>query len=484
MLFNSLEYAVFLPLVFALYWILPHKFRWILLFISSYYFYMSWNVKYVALILFTTIISYVCSLLLEKTENVKLKKAYITVTLCASLGVLFFFKYFNFFSNSICEVLNKMAIPLNPVTINVLLPVGISFYTFQTLSYVIDVYRGDVKPEHHFGKYATFISFFPQLVAGPIERTGNLLPQITKEHQFDYKKATYGLKLMAWGFFKKIAVADTLAIYVDQVYGNPEKYQGAVLVLVSMMFAIQIYCDFSGYSDIAIGTAKLFGIDLMKNFRSPYFSSGIKEFWSKWHISLSTWFKDYVYIPLGGNRKGEFRRSMNLIITFLVSGLWHGANWTYVIWGGIHGVSQVLENVFKRIFTKKKERKNIGYLRYWGSVILLFLFCTVTWIFFRAGTVSEAIYIFENMFIGIGNPWTYLRAGISALNCSRLEKINMLVMFLILFVYDYFDGKTDVITKISELSSPVRWMIYILLTLLIILFVPLESGGEFIYFQF
>lgn len=330
MLYNSVAFAVFLPIVFLIYWAIPHKFRWVLLLVASYYFYMSWDPKYVFLILMTTAISYFAAIGLEKAGSRK-KKWIMTIAAVVCLGVLFFFKYFNFFSQSVIGFLNLFSLKLSPLTLKVILPVGISFYTFQTLSYVIDVYRGNVKAEHHFGYYAAFISFFPQLVAGPIERVNSLLPQIKAEHKFDYEKASYGIKMMIWGYFKKLVIADTLSQYVSVVYDNPRQYQGFSLVIATLFFAFQIYCDFSGYSDIAIGTAKLLGIDLTTNFKSPYFSQSVKEFWSRWHISLSTWFRDYVYIPLGGNRVGKIRHSLNLIITFLVSGLWHGANWTYVV---------------------------------------------------------------------------------------------------------------------------------------------------------
>ena len=341
MLFNSLSYAIFLPLVFIIYWLLPNKYRWILLLIASYYFYMSWNAKYVFLIFITTFTSYLCAILTEK--NREHKKLILTITLIVCLGILFVFKYFNFFFESINYLLGNK---LHSISLNLLLPVGISFYTFQTLSYCIDVYRGDIKAEKHFGYYATFVSFFPQLVAGPIERPDNLLPQLRKEKEFDYNKAVYGLKLMTVGFFKKIVVADNLAYYVDMVYNDLSYYQGFALVLAAFFFTIQIYCDFSGYSDIAKGSAKLLNIDLMDNFKTPYFSTTIKEFWSRWHISLSSWFKDYVYIPLGGNRCSKLRHYFNLLATFLVSGLWHGANITFVIWGGIHGLLQILEDIF------------------------------------------------------------------------------------------------------------------------------------------
>lgn len=334
MLFNSLAYAFFLPIVFIVYWLIPHKFRWFILLISSYYFYMSWNPKYIVLIFGTTLISYISGILIEKSTGKRRKKAILAGASVICLGVLFIFKYFNFAIESFCSLFRVCGLKLNPITLKLILPVGISFYTFQTLSYVIDVYRGDVKAEKHFGYYAAFVSFFPQLVAGPIERTANLLPQIKKARSFDEHKAVSGLRLMAWGYFKKIALADTLAVYVDAVYDSLYDFEGFILIVIILFFSIQIYCDFSGYSDIAVGTARLFGIDLMKNFNCPYFATSINEFWKRWHISLSTWFRDYVYIPLGGNRCTKGRQSANLMLTFLASGLWHGANWTYLIWGG------------------------------------------------------------------------------------------------------------------------------------------------------
>lgn len=351
MLFNSLTFAIFLLIVFIVYWALPHKYRWLVLLIASYYFYACWSPKYVVLILISTIPTYIAAILLEREESLLRRKFILTATLLVCLGLLFFFKYFNFVSGSISELLILFSVRPQPVTLNILLPIGISFYTFQSLGYVIDVYRGKVHPEHHFGIYATFISFFPQLVSGPIGRADSLLPQIKSKKSFQYSEATYGLKLMAWGFFKKLAIADVVAQYVDTSYASLRTCSGFDLLIVVFFFTIQIYCDFSGYSDIVIGTAKLMGINLMTNFKSPYFSKSIKEFWSRWHISLSTWFRDYVYIPLGGNRCSKPKHYLNLMITFLASGLWHGANWTFVAWGGIHGLAQVME----ASFVKKKE---------------------------------------------------------------------------------------------------------------------------------
>lgn len=482
MLFNSIQYAFFLPIVFILYWAIPKHFRWGILLVSSYYFYMNWNPKYVVLILFTTLISFLCALMIEKTKNIKLKKVYIAVTLIVSLGVLFVFKYFNFFMDSLYVLLTNMGFHVHTITLKLLLPVGISFYTFQTLSYVIDVYRGDVSAEHHFGKYAAFISFFPQLVAGPIERTSNLLPQINKPNDFSYKKAAYGMKLMAWGFFKKIIISDTFAIYVDNVYNNLSAYTGFSLVIATVLFAVQIYCDFSGYSDIAIGSANLFNIDLMQNFRSPYFSASIKEFWTRWHISLSTWFRDYLYIPLGGNRCGKLRHYSNLIITFLVSGLWHGASWTFVLWGFIHGVGQVVENLFSS--GKKKNIEHKHNLRWLCSVIFIFVFCNFTWIFFRVSDIREAGYIFKNIFSGISAPLLYLKSGFTAMGIWLYEIESIIIMLVVLFAFDYFNLKTDVIEKISTLNIFTRWIIYLAFAILTLIMYPSVYGGQFIYFQF
>lgn len=479
MLFNSFAFAIFLPIVFILYWCLPQKCRWMLLLVASYYFYMSWNVKYVVLILFTTVVSYLGALLIEKEQSESKKKVYLSATAVICLGVLFVFKYFNFFSESLTHLLNSFSIQLNPLTLKLLLPVGISFYTFQTLSYVIDVYKGEVEAEKHFGYYATFISFFPQLVAGPIERTVNLLPQIKKEHKFDYDQASYGIKLMLWGFFKKIVIADTLSGFVSVIYDNPKEYTGFALILATFFFTIQIYCDFSGYSDIAIGTAKLLGINLMTNFKSPYFSQSVKEFWSRWHISLSTWFRDYIYIPLGGNRVGKVRQVINLLVTFLVSGLWHGANWTFLVWGGIHGVAQAIENVI----IPKDKRKSTGIV-WLLRVVVVFIFASFAWIFFVSNSISDAGYVIAHAFDGIMSPVSYIKAGISNVGIGILDILIEAVVIFILFVYDYLSLKKDVISEITKMKKVARWAIYIVITLMIIFLSPKGVAAEFVYFQF
>lgn len=479
MLFNSLSFAIFLTIVFIIYWALPHKLRWIVLLTSSIYFYMSWDVKYVLLLLFTTFISYACAIGLERAEEKKKKKILMVTAIVAGLGCLFFFKYFNFASESVAKLLNVLTIQVHPVTMKLMLPVGISFYTFQTLGYVIDVYRGEVQAEKNFAKYATFISFFPQLVSGPIGRAKHLLPQILGERKFDYEKATDGLRLMAWGFFKKIVIADTLAVYVDTVYDSLRLYRGFPLLFVAVLYSIQIYCDFAGYSDIAIGTAKLFGIDLMKNFNSPYFSSSVKEFWSRWHISLSTWLRDYVYISLGGNRVSKSRNAFNLMATFLISGLWHGANWTYVFWGGIHGVAQIIEKyLFPR--DKKKSGSKIGW---WCSVVCTFIFSTFAWIFFRADNISDAFYVIGNMFQGITTPAVYV-SQMSYLAIDKLTLLGMIMGVVLLTIYDYCSLKRDVLAWVKDLKTPIRWGIYVLFILFLIFNIPVTSGQEFIYFQF
>ena len=471
MLFNSLGFAVFLPIVFVIYWLLPHKYRWFLLLVSSYYFYMSWNPNYIVLILSATIVSYLAGRLLEISSKPKVRKAILASAVGICLSLLFFFKYFNFFSESLTRLLGLFSIKLHPVTVKVLLPVGISFYTFQTLSYVIDVYRGKVKPEHHFGIYATFVSFFPQLVSGPIERTENLLPQISSEKTFRYDQAAYGLKLMAWGFFKKLAIADVLGPLADQVYANLTGCSTLDLLAAVLCFSLQIYCDFSGYSDIAIGSAKLLGIDLMTNFRSPYFSTSIREFWSRWHISLSTWFRDYVYIPLGGNRRGNWKTCRNLMITFLVSGLWHGANWTFVVWGGMHGLAQVLEKLFD------KGKRKLPALRCLG----VFLFCCITWVFFRAESFSDAFCLFRSLGWGLAGDgcWQF---RVLQINLPLL--VQAAVSVALLGVFDSCSLKTDVIAWVSRRNPVVKWGIYLLLIWLILCFMPVTGSSEFVYFQF
>ena len=481
MLFNSLPYAIFLPIVFIAYWALPHKYRWLFLLLASYWFYMSWNAGYVLLILFTTVISYSMAIALEKEENSDRKKAILIISALLCLSVLFFFKYYAFVGNSVIDLLGRFSIRLDPITRWLILPVGISFYTFQTLGYVIDVYKGIVPAEHHFGYYATFVSFFPQLVAGPIERASNLLPQIKEKHLFDDQLAMDGAKLMLIGYFKKMVVADNLAVYVDRIYDSVKMQHGFSLFLATALFAIQIYCDFSGYSDIARGTGKLLGIRLMENFKAPYLSASIHEFWSRWHISLSSWLKDYVYIPLGGNRRGAVRTSINLLVTFFVSGLWHGANITFVVWGLIHGIFQLIENALG--LSRKQSKGIVRGLR----VALTLLIICLAWVFFRAQTVSDAVYVLFHMLDGIASPVSYIRSGMSDMSMGVTALITVIAIYLMpLLIIDFisYRNNEDASLAVNRWNKILQWAVYIIIACIIILYSRKGVATEFVYFQF
>lgn len=437
---------------------------------------MSWNPKYVVLILFTTIVSYIAALLLEKTQAAVIKKYILIGTLMACLGVLFFFKYFNFISESVVDILSMFSINIHPMTLNLLLPIGISFYTFQTLSYVIDVYRRNTAAEHHLGIYAVFIAFFPQLVAGPIERTNSLLPQMKSEKKFDYNMAIYGARQTLWGLFKKIAVADVVAVYVDIAYTDLASCTGFDLCMAIFFFTIQIYCDFSGYSDIAIGTAKLLGVNLVKNFSSPYFAVSVKEFWSRWHISLSTWFRDYVYIPLGGNRCSKTRQYFNRLITFLISGLWHGANWSFVVWGGVHGGAQVVEAA---IGLDRSKHSRLGKAVSWS---ITFAFCNLAWVLFRADNFRDALYVMYHVFFDLTDFNLYLHTHIG-LSRGRLLYIG--VMILIVAIYDFVSLKKDVIREIENKNLVIRLIVEYGIVICIGYALYNSTGSnQFVYFQF
>ena len=355
MLFNSYNFLIFFPIVTLIYYLIPHKVRYIWLLAASYYFYMCWNAKYALILLFSTAITYASGILIDKANKIedekkrtKRKKIYVAISFIINLSILFLFKYFDFAVDNINKILGLLHIQLLNPSFDVVLPVGISFYIFQALSYTMDVYRKDVEAERNFLKYALFVSFFPQLVAGPIERSKNLLEQVHERHYFDAQRVKDGLLLMIWGGFQKIVIADRVAIVVDTIFNSFPKYGGMYVVVGAVLFAIQIYCDFAGYSTIAIGAAKVMGFKLMENFNAPYMSMSVAEFWRRWHISLSSWFRDYLYIPLGGNRKGKIRKYINIMIVFLVSGLWHGASWSFVVWGGLNGIFQIIGAELKK----------------------------------------------------------------------------------------------------------------------------------------
>lgn len=455
----------------------------VLLLISSYYFYMCWKPQYIILILISTAIDYFASLKMEKYREEKGKRRlFLLLSLCSNLGLLFFFKYTNFFGDILNRLFGLASLPVAVPHFDILLPVGISFYTFQTMSYSIDVYRGKIKAERHFGYFALFVSFFPQLVAGPIEKPENLLPQLHQEHPFSYENATYGLKLMTIGFFKKVVVADNIAPLVNQVYNNVQSYSGGILVLATILFAFQIYCDFGGYSDIARGAAKTMGIDLMVNFKSPYFfSHSIKEYWTRNHISLSQWFTSYVYIPLGGSRCAVRRKYIHIFLTFFLSGLWHGANYTFVVWGVLQGLYLIVEDFISR-HKSPGFRARLPILQ----IIVTFSLSCFSLIFFRANSLGDAGYIIREMLSGLSAPVTYVKdTAWACLGIIGTYNALLLAMhLLLLFCIDLTDEKTDVVRYISTKPVLIRWSVYILFLLYIIMFLPKNAPAEFIYFQF
>lgn len=488
MLFNSWQFILFFPVVVCLYFSLPERFRWALLLGASYFFYMCWKPAYLVLILISTLVDYCAALTMARTSSRLKRKGLLILSLCANLGLLFSFKYFNFFNESLRVVLQHFPISYDIPRLNVLLPVGISFYTFQTLSYTIEVYRGRQEPERHFGIFALYVSYFPQLVAGPIERPKNLLPQLRRRHDFDYDRVTEGLGLIVWGLFKKVVIADRLALLVDSVYSEPARFGGAGLTIATVFFAFQIYCDFSGYSDIAIGAAQVMGHRLMKNFDRPYFATSIGDFWRRWHISLSSWFRDYLYIPLGGNRVRALRFCVNLLIVFVVSGLWHGANWTFIAWGFLHGLYYLLGKATRSFRETAAELAGLSrYPRFHRSVKVAVTFVLVcfAWILFRANSISDALIVISRLGTGWADIWSI--SGFTALrdsfNIDEREFGRGLLLICVLVVVQYFHGPNRVTELFARLNRPLRWSIYILLVLSI-LNLGVTEGIPFIYFQF
>lgn len=498
MLFNSLDFLIFFPIVLLVYFIIPKRVKYIWLLIASYYFYMCWNAKYVILILISTIITYVSGLLLENVKNKTIieskkniqKKLIVAVSFLSNLGILFYFKYINFTLDVVKDILATVNVDLNIPVFDILLPVGISFYTFQALSYTMDVYRDEIYAEKNFFRYALFVSFFPQLVAGPIERSKNLLKQLAVPKQFDYDKAREGILLMLWGFFLKIVLADRIAIFVDTVYGDYLSYPGVYLMVATILFAIQIYCDFSGYSVIAMGAAKILGIELMENFDAPYLSTSVAEFWRKWHISLTSWFKDYLYIPLGGSRKGKFRKYLNKLIVFLVSGLWHGANLSYVVWGGINGIYQIIGEMTLPFREKIRQilRLNKDTISFKiAQGIITFALVDFTWIFFRANNIEESIDIIKSI-VSTYNPWILFDGSLYTCGLDNKNFGLMLIGVVILLFADYCKLKKIQIRQvILKQDYWFRILFFALSVLLILLFGkwgPTFDKANFIYFQF
>jgi D-alanyl-lipoteichoic acid acyltransferase DltB (MBOAT superfamily) len=482
--FNSLEFLIFFPIVVTLYFALPYRFRWMLLLAASCYFYMCWKAEYIILLFFSTSIDYWAALQMSKTTSQSKRKKYIVLSLCSNLGILFAFKYFNLFNETARAAFNHFNIFYGVPAFELLLPVGISFYTFHALSYTIDVYRGLRKPEKHLGMFMLYVTFFPQLVAGPISRAHTMLPELYKNHDFDYCRVVSGLQLMTWGFFKKVVIADNLAVLVNQVYNSPADYHGLPVILATYFFAFQIYCDFSGYTDIAIGCAQVMGYNLMENFRRPYLSQSIADFWQRWHISLSTWFRDYLYIPLGGNRVSKGRWCFNLFVVFLVSGFWHGANWTFIIWGALHGfylISSILTIGVRATISRFFQLERFPVFRICLRTLVTFHLVLFGWIFFRANSVSDAFLLIQNIFkIDVTN-FKLLRPDLGAWDRSDLALPILMILFL-LFV-ELLENQRPFRQILTEKPPVFRWAVYAVLILAIMnLGMPQEI--PFIYFQF
>jgi D-alanyl-lipoteichoic acid acyltransferase DltB (MBOAT superfamily) len=480
MLFNSAQFALFFPVVTLLYFLVPHRLRWLLLLGASCGFYMAFIPAYIVILFATIVIDYYAALLIDNSSAPSRRKHILLTSIVSTCLVLFAFKYFNFFNTNLSRLAAVVGWNYPVPALNIILPIGLSFHTFQSLSYVIEVYRRSQKPERHFGIYALYVMFYPQLVAGPIERPQNLLHQFHEEKRFDFDDLCMGLKLMAWGLFKKVVIADRLAIYVNNVYGSPASYSGMTLTLATVGFAFQIYCDFSGYSDIAIGAARVMGFKLMTNFDRPYSAQEIGEFWKRWHISLSTWFRDYVYIPLGGNRVSSLKLYRNLFITFLISGLWHGANWTFIIWGGLHGAYMVVGRL-----TRKWRRRVLGWCGFsgeekplgFGRMLGTFALVCVAWVFFRANSLSDVSLIVRRL----GSGWDSLPTLVPGF--SGLDAIVVIVALIVLHAEEKYRFLARKATDTAASSILTRWPVYYALAGSILVF-GVFQGTKFVYFQF
>ncbi|MBK8803207.1 MAG: MBOAT family protein [Fibrobacteres bacterium] len=472
MLFNSAQFILFFVIVTSMYFLVPHRFRWMWLLSASCYFYMAFIPKYILILGFTILVDYVGAIALDRA--VRMRKTLFAGLIAINVGVLIFYKYYEFLLKGIQAVFDKMHQPTPLPHLDIILPIGLSFHTFQAMSYLFEVYYKRQKPERHFGIYSLFVMFYPQLVAGPIERPQNLLHQFWERHHFSADRFSAGLRLMLWGLFKKVVVADRLAVYVDAVYGNPSYHNSSTLALATVFLAFQIYADFSGYSDIAIGSARVMGFDLMTNFRRPYFAQNFAEFWGRWHISLSSWFRDYVYIPLGGSRAGSWRKIRNILLVFGLSGLWHGAALKFCIWGIIHGVCRVMEDL-PQMIKKTVEVSKQGPRYSLTRNLQIFVFVCIAWVFFRAANFSTALLILKKM--------ASLDLGIPFYD-SPQDLIFPILGLVILIASDlreeFFPSR---FLAFNHPMNIVRWTSYSLIIMLILL-IGVLHGGQFIYFQF
>ena len=487
MFFNSIDFLIFLPIVFLIYWFATKKnlqLQNILLLIASYFFYACWDYRFLFLLIFSTLLDYFTGLKMGTTQKPGKRKFWFWLSIIVNLGFLGVFKYYNFFAASFAESLSFLGIKINFWVLNVILPVGISFYTFHGLSYVIDIYKKRIEPEKNFIEYSVFVSFFPLLVAGPIERATHLLPQIKQQRVFDYSKAVDGLRQVLWGLFKKIVIADNCAEYANEIFNHSAAYSGSTLLLGALFFSFQIYCDFSGYSDIALGTARLFGVDLLRNFAFPYFSRDIAEFWRRWHISLSTWFRDYLYIPLGGSKGGTLMKVRNTFIIFLVSGFWHGANWTFIIWGALNAI------YFLPSLLRNKNRDNLGTvaagkylptLKELMNMGITFALTVFAWIFFRAESVTQAFQYIRTIF----SRSLFTMPDSMAFAHSQNNFLIMILLLLFFIIIEWIGRERQYAIAGIGLKLPrmLRWGFYFFLIFLMAMYMS-TSGSAFIYFQF
>ena len=489
MLFNSFDFLIFMAVMVALFYIVPVGLRLYILLIGSYIFYMWWSVPFVLLLIFVTVVNYSAGIfMLKNDDNLRRKKAAFIVSLVISFGILFIFKYIPLIDETLIYLFSMINMVYTPREFDLILPLGISFYTFQAVGYSIDVYRGTIKPEKNFIRFSLFITFFPPLIAGPIERASNLIPQLVRAQRFDLDNIMIGLKFALFGLFKKVVIADRIAVAVNTVYGAPENFAGLALVVATVLFAFQIYCDFSGYSDMAVGFAKMFGIDLTLNFRQPYLSRSISEFWRRWHISLSSWFKDYVYFPLGGSRVGAFMYARNIMITFLISGIWHGASWTFIAWGALHGFYLIAESVFLKPINAVLRRlwlENFFLVNMIKTTITFTLVC-FGWILFRAETFNDSIFIMTNLFSDFYR-WgeiPYVWRTLTSMGLGAAQLLAGVACIIILWLADIVAGKDNIHEKLMRVPSLIRLVFYTLIGFLIIALGVFHGGADFIYFQF
>lgn len=485
MTFNSYLFFIFFPIVVTVYFAMPQKWRWLWLLLASCCFYTAFIPVYILILFLLIAIDYVAALLIERAVG-RQRKVFLLVSILSTCAVLFVFKYFDFLNSSAAFFAHYWGWDYPIKNLSLILPLGLSFHTFQSLGYVIDVYRGKQKAERHLGIYALYVMFFPQLVAGPIERAAHLLPQFFEKHQFDAARVSNGLKLMVWGLFQKVVIADRLAILVNQVYANPSEYGGGSLLIATIFFSFQIYCDFSGYSDIAIGAAEVIGFRLVKNFERPYLATSIANFWQRWHISLSTWFKDYVYIPLGGNRVAIMRWRFNILLTFLVSGIWHGANWTFFVWGALHGGYYLFSGATRAV--REKIARSIGLAQRPAAhqifrIMITFSLVCFAWIFFRAKDLGDAWYIVSHLFIGWDQALNFGIEGKDILGLTFKEFIFAVLLILFLVWVNVVEQKENIRVILGKSPLLVRWGVYVT-TVLVIMNLGVAVPIPFIYFQF